>query len=159
MSLSWPEMVHLAWSWAWWTSMVHLECMGYTCWNEVVHLDWSWSYACWLGMVHLVSLRLPWFWFCWSTNKKFTHINIEYWKATISHSCPYITLLDELHLFVVPGSEEFPLISPLQLLLLCPNLPQALHYLEILALQLVGPLDSLTFFFLGLSGDLFLMGG
>ena len=27
--------------------------------------------------------------------------------------CPYITLLDVLVLFVVPGSEEFPPISPL----------------------------------------------
>ena len=36
---------------------------------------------------------------------------------------PYITLLDVLVLFVVPGSEEFPPISLLQLLLLCPNLP------------------------------------
>jgi len=48
----------------------------------------------------------------------------------------------------------FPPISPLQLLLLCPNLPQALHYLEMLALLLVGSLGSLTLFFLGLPGGL-----
>ena len=89
---------------------------------------------------------------CWPTNKKFTYINIEYWKASISPTCPYITLLDVPVLFVVPGSDEFPPISPLQLLLLCPNLPQPLHYLEMPALLLVGSLGSLTLFFLGLIG-------
>ena len=140
LSLSWPKMVHLAWSWACWTGMVHLEWMGYACWTEVVHLEWGWSYA------------------CWPTNKKFTHINIEYWKATISHTCPYITLLDVLVLFVVPGNEKFPPILPLQLLLLCPNLPQALHCLEMPALLLVGLLGSLALFFLGLISGLLLMG-
>ena len=107
----------------------------------MVHLDWNS------------------FWFYWSTNKKFTYLNIEYSKATNLHICPYITLLDVLVLFVVPGSEEFPSISLLQLLLLCPNLPQALHCLKIPALLLVGSLGSLALFFLGLLGGLPLMGG
>ena len=57
-------------------------------------------------------------------------------------------------LFVMPGSEEFPPISPLQLLL-CPNLPHALHCLEMSALlPLVGSLGILTLFFLGLPSGL-----
>ena len=65
-----------------------------------------------------------------------------------------------LVLFMVPGSEEFPPISPLQLLLLCPNLPQALHYLEMPALlPLVGSLGSLALFFLSLPAGLLLIGG
>ena len=83
-------------------------------------------------------------------------LNIE---KQVFHTCPYITLLYVLVLFVVPGSEEFPPISPLQLLLLCPNLPQVLHYLEMPALRLVGSLGSLTLFFLGLPSGLLLMGG
>ena len=83
-------------------------------------------------------------------------LNIE---KQVIYTCPYITLLDVLVLFVVPGSEEFPPISPLQLLLLCPNLPQLLHCLEMPALLLVGSLGSLALFFLGLLGGLLLMGG
>ena len=37
-------------------------------------------------------------------------LNIE---KQVFHIRPYITLLDVLVLFVVPGSEEFPPISPL----------------------------------------------
>ena len=60
---------------------------------------------------------------------------------------------------MVPGSEEFPPISPLQLLLLCPNLPQVLHYLEMPALlPLVGSLSSLALFFLSLPSGLLLIG-
>ena len=47
-------------------------------------------------------------------------LNIE---KQVFYTRPYITLLDVLVLFVVPSSEEFPPISHLQLLLLCPNLP------------------------------------
>ena len=83
-------------------------------------------------------------------------LNIE---KQVFYTRPYITLLDVLVLFVVPGSEEFPPISPLQLLLLCPNLPQLLHCSEMLTLLLVGSLGSLTLFFLGLPGGLLLMGG
>ena len=64
-----------------------------------------------------------------------------------------------LFLFVVPGKEEFPPISALQLLLLCPILPQALHYLEILALLPASSPASLTLFFLGLPDGLLLIGG
>ena len=70
-----------------------------------------------------------------------------------------MTLLYVLVLFVVPSSEEFSPISPLQLLLLCPNLPQALHYLEMPALLLVSSLGSLALFFLGLPGGLLLTNG
>ena len=80
-------------------------------------------------------------------------------KKQLFHTRPYITLLDVLVLFVVPGSEKFPPILPLQLLLLCPNLPQALHCLEMPALLLVSLLGSLTLFFLGLLGGLLLMEG
>ena len=65
-----------------------------------------------------------------------------------------------LVLFVVPGSEEFPPISPLQLLLLCPNLPQALYCLKMpTLLPLVGSLGSLALFFLSLPAGLLLIGG
>ena len=136
----WSSDVHPDSVWCCLTGVVQLEWMGYVCWTEVVHLEWSWSYA------------------RWPTNNKFTYINIEYWKASILHTS-IITLLDVLVLFVVPGSEEFPPISPLQLILLCPNLPQLLHCLEMPALLLVGSLGSLALFFLGLPGGLLLMGG
>ena len=82
-------------------------------------------------------------------------LNIE---KQVFHIRPYITLLDVLVLFVVPGSEKFPPISPLQLLLLCPNLPQVLHCLEMPTLLLVGSLGSLALFFLGLLGGFLLIG-
>ena len=126
MCFCWPEMD--------WMSLY---------WPEMVHLAWSW--ACWIGMAYLEWMGYA----CWPTNKKFTYINIEYWKASISHTCPYITLIDVLVLFVVPSNDEFSLISPLQLLLLCPNLPQPLHYLEMPSLLLVSSLGSFTLFFLG----------
>ena len=83
-------------------------------------------------------------------------LNIE---KQVFYIRPYITLLDVLVLFVMPGSEEIPPISPLQLLLLCSNLLQAMHCLEMPALLLVGSLGSLALFFLGLLGGLLLMGG
>ena len=79
-------------------------------------------------------------------------------STIVFHTRPYITILDALVLFVVLGSEEFPPISPLQLLLLCSNLPQILHCLEMPAL-LFGSLGSLALFFLGLLGGLLLMEG
>ena len=83
-------------------------------------------------------------------------LNIE---KQVFHIRPYITLLDVLVLFVVPGNEKFPPILPLQLLLLYPNLPQVLHCLEMPALLLVSSLGPLTLFFLGLPGGLLLMEG
>ncbi|KAK9986021.1 hypothetical protein SO802_030972 [Lithocarpus litseifolius] len=71
----------------------------------------------------------------------------------------FLLVICGICLFNLPGSEEFPPIAPLQLLLLCPNLPQALHCLEMPALLLVGSLGSLALFFLGLPGGLLLMGG
>ena len=59
-------------------------------------------------------------------------------KKQLFHTRPYITLLDVLVLFMVPSGEEFPPISPLQLLILYPNLPKVLHCLEMSALLLVG---------------------
>ena len=82
-------------------------------------------------------------------------LNIE---KQVFYTCPYITLLEVLVLFVVPSSEDFPPISPLQLLLLCPYLLQALHCLEMLALLLVDSLGSRALFFLGLPGDLLSIG-
>ena len=83
-------------------------------------------------------------------------LNIE---KQVFYTRPYITLLDVLVLFVVPSNEEFSPISHLQLLLLCPNLPQVLHCLEMPALLHVGLLGSLALFFLGLPDGLLLMGG
>ena len=57
------------------------------------------------------------------------------------------------------GNEEFPPISPLQLFLLCPNLPEALHCLEIPALLPVGSLGSFALFFLGLACGFLLIEG
>ena len=93
-------------------------------------------------------------WCTWS-GAKAMHIGLQ---TRNSHTCPYNTLLDVLVLFVVPSSEDFPPISPLQLLLLCPYLLQALHCLEMLALLLVDSLGSRALFFLGLPGDLLLIG-
>ena len=66
-------------------------------------------------------------------------------------------------LLATPGSEEFPPTSPLQLLLLWPNLPHVLHFLgtpTLLSLVWrVGSSGSFTLFFLGLSGGLCLMRG
>ena len=59
---------------------------------------------------------------------------------------------------MVPSNEEFPPISPLELLLLCPYLLQVLHCLEMLALLLVDSLGSLALFFLGLPGDFLSIG-
>ena len=61
------------------------------------------------------------------------------------------------------GTEEFPPTSPLQLLLLLPNLPHALHFLgtpTLLSLVWrVGSSCSFTLLFLGLLDGLRLMGG
>ena len=168
----WSSDVHLDSMWCYLSGVVQLEwsCVavymsGWMCfcwpemdwmslyWPEMVHLAWSW--ACWIGMAYLEWMGYA----CWPTNKKFTYINIEYWKASISHTCPYITLIDVLVLFVVPSNDEFSLISPLQLLLLCPNLPQPLHYLEMPSLLLVSSLGSFTLFFLGLLGGLLFIKG
>ena len=79
-----------------------------------------------------------------------SHILILNIEKQLFHTRLYITLLDVLVLFIVPDGEEFPPISPLQLFLLCPNLPKAWHCLEMSALLLVCSLGSLVFFFLGL---------
>ena len=83
-------------------------------------------------------------------------LNIE---KQLFHTHVHIILLDVLVLLVVPNSEEFPPILPLQLLLLYPNLPQVLHCLEMTAFLLVSSLGSLAFFFLGLPSGLLLMEG
>ena len=146
-----------------------------TCDTPLLSLLWismcvpAWIGCCTIGIWLIDGHSSTWLISCLQKNT-YTQVNIKKLKPSAKNwknwnkYCTYFCL--EILLSRPPlaavGSEEFPLTSPLQLLLLWPILPHDLHLLAIpnpLLWPLLRSLGSLALFFLGLPGGLLFIWG